>query len=100
MLSFFPRDVLDKIWDLIGSVSEGFPIYFFKQSPEARYAVPVYIYLMQREVSGPWNFGQFAEIFQRGEDNSSSGYLIHLQKAKELRKEEKSYALLPFYKIY
>ena len=28
MLSFFPRDVLNKIWDLIGSVSESFPIYF------------------------------------------------------------------------
>ena len=25
MLSFFPRDVLDGIWDLIRSVSEGFP---------------------------------------------------------------------------
>ena len=24
MLSFFPRDVLDEIWDLIESVSEGF----------------------------------------------------------------------------
>ena len=24
MLSFFPRDVFDGIWDLIGSVSEGF----------------------------------------------------------------------------
>ena len=24
MLSFFPRDVLDGIWDLIGSISEGF----------------------------------------------------------------------------
>ena len=28
MLSFFPRDVLDEIWDLIESVSEGFPTYF------------------------------------------------------------------------
>ena len=28
MLSFFPRDVLDEIWDLIGFVSEGFPTYF------------------------------------------------------------------------
>ena len=28
MLSFFPRDVLDKIWDLIESVSEGFPKLF------------------------------------------------------------------------
>ena len=25
MLSVFPRDVLDEIWDLIESVSEGFP---------------------------------------------------------------------------
>ena len=28
MLSFFPRDVLDEIWDLTGSVSEGFLTYF------------------------------------------------------------------------
>ena len=27
MLSFFPLDVLDEIWDLIESVSEGFPTY-------------------------------------------------------------------------
>ena len=27
MLSFFPRDVLGEILDLIESVSEGFPIY-------------------------------------------------------------------------
>ena len=29
MLSFFPRDVLDEIWDLIESVSEGFPTYTY-----------------------------------------------------------------------
>ena len=29
MLSVFPRDVLDEIWDLIESVSEGFPTYTF-----------------------------------------------------------------------
>ena len=75
-------------------------IWPFKQSPEVRYAVPVYKYLMQMEEIGPWNFGQFAEIFQRREDNFSSKYPIHLQKAKELLKEEKSYALLPFYKIF
>ena len=28
MLSFFARDVLFEIWDLIESVSEGYPIYF------------------------------------------------------------------------
>ena len=27
VLSFFPLDVLDEIWDLIGSVSEGFLTY-------------------------------------------------------------------------
>ena len=29
MLSFFPRDVLDEILNLIESVSEGFPPYSF-----------------------------------------------------------------------
>ena len=28
MLSFFPIDVLDEIWDVIKSVSEGFLTYF------------------------------------------------------------------------
>ena len=28
VLSFFPRDVLDEILNLIESVSEGFPTYF------------------------------------------------------------------------
>ena len=32
MLSFFPLDVLDEIWDLIESVSEGFPTYSVKAS--------------------------------------------------------------------
>ena len=32
MLSFFPRDVLDEIWDLIESVSEGFPSYSLNMS--------------------------------------------------------------------
>ena len=30
MLSFFPLDVLDEIWDVIESVSEGFLIYSFR----------------------------------------------------------------------
>ena len=30
MLSFFQLDVLDKIWDLIESISEGFLTYSFK----------------------------------------------------------------------
>ena len=32
VLSFFPRDVLDEILNLIGSVSEGFPSYSFMLS--------------------------------------------------------------------
>ena len=31
---FSPRDILDEIWDLIGSVSEGFPTYSFKLQTE------------------------------------------------------------------
>ena len=27
VLSFFPRDAVDEIWDLIESISEGFPAY-------------------------------------------------------------------------
>ena len=30
VLSFFPLDVFDGIWDLIESVSEGFLTYYFK----------------------------------------------------------------------
>ena len=32
VLSFFPLDVLDEIWDLIESVSEGFLTYFYEIS--------------------------------------------------------------------
>ena len=32
VLSFFPRDVLDEIWNLIESVSEDFPSYFYQYS--------------------------------------------------------------------
>ena len=32
VLSFFPLDVLDEIWDLVGSVSEGFLTYSFISS--------------------------------------------------------------------
>ena len=34
MLSFFSRDVLDEIWDLIESVSEGFLTYSYIWPPE------------------------------------------------------------------
>ena len=31
MVSFFPRDIFDEIWDLIETVSEGFRIYFRRE---------------------------------------------------------------------
>ena len=34
MLSFFPLDVLDEIWDVIESVSEGFLTYSFNYDVE------------------------------------------------------------------
>ena len=34
MLSFFPLDVLDEIWDLIESVSEGFLTYSYANSED------------------------------------------------------------------
>ena len=37
VLSFFPLDVLDEIWDLIESVSEGFLTYSWKTICRYRY---------------------------------------------------------------
>ena len=34
MLSFFPRDVFDEIWDLIGSASEGFLFLIILSKPK------------------------------------------------------------------
>ena len=37
LLSFFPLDVMDEMWDLIESVSEGFLTYFWIQLQLALY---------------------------------------------------------------
>ena len=39
VLSFFPLDVLDEIWDLIESVSEGFLTYSFLQEESGQNAL-------------------------------------------------------------
>ena len=48
MLSFFPRDVLDEIWDLNESVSEGFPSYpchgIGEQTGESRFVFKSWLY--------------------------------------------------------
>ena len=54
MLSVFPPDILDEIWDLIGSVSEGFPTFSFiltlltgsKSNRTARYFTMKYAILI------------------------------------------------------
>ena len=40
VLSFFPLDVLDGIWDLIESVSEGFLTYSWLANPKANVVIP------------------------------------------------------------
>ena len=40
MLSFLPRDVLDEIWDLIESVSEGFTYSCKYQSQQKGFEMP------------------------------------------------------------
>ena len=68
MLSFFPRDILDEIWDLIESVSEGFPSYFYCiifLSDDYNYAAKYE--LLSREVTftkTACTFHQFGLIFQ------------------------------------
>ena len=43
VLSFFPRDVLDEILNLIESVSEDFPSYFYQDKVETRNSAERYI---------------------------------------------------------
>ena len=43
MLSFFPRDVWDEIWDFVQAVSEGFPTYTSTYCFYLLVAVPLYI---------------------------------------------------------
>ena len=42
VLSFFPLDVLDGIWDLIESVSEGFLTYVYSCGTDVLGAVLIY----------------------------------------------------------
>ena len=45
VLSFFPQDVLDEIWDLIESVSEGFPTYLLLDfNPLGSYSRQSFVY--------------------------------------------------------
>ena len=43
MLSFFPRDVLDEIWDLVESVSEGLPTYSYRKMDTSFTVAPKYL---------------------------------------------------------
>ena len=52
--SFFPRDVLDEICDLIESVSDGFPTFFSPHIKSNLYFRNVYLYI--KNESYPCNF--------------------------------------------
>ena len=44
VLSFFPLDVLDEIWDLIESVSEGFLTYSFYDCPNGSLFISILLH--------------------------------------------------------
>ena len=48
VLSLFPLDVLDEIWDLIESVSEGFLTYSFRYQFDFKISRSGYIYLFSK----------------------------------------------------
>ena len=52
MLSFFPLDVLDEIWDLIVSVSEGFLTDFFLNSITVNVLHPLKLHAGRSCISG------------------------------------------------
>ena len=50
--ALFPRDVLDEIWDLIESVSEGFPTYYLVLSVAWSFGVHLVVFLLLRYIKG------------------------------------------------
>ena len=44
VLSLFPRDVLDEIWDLIKSVSDDFPTYFYQRNKDKLSVLMIKLY--------------------------------------------------------
>ena len=57
MLSFFPRDALDEIWELVGSVSEGFPSYSYRICAFLVRALPLAYYPKSFKVTLVIEFG-------------------------------------------
>ena len=70
MLSFFPRDVLDEILNLIESVSEGFPSYFCSEKKDYR--------VHRAELKGQLRRRGYSRKFLEGE----------LQKVDKLKRED------------
>ena len=54
VLSFFPLDVLDGIWDLIESVSEGFLTYFYTDYSDIgnfdRHGIQILAYIENKQI--------------------------------------------------
>ena len=68
MLSFFPLDVLDEIWDLIESVSEGFLIYSYEKR---------LIYCVIAEVAHV-NYSQERILISQSHDDEPSSTFVRL----------------------
>ena len=51
MLSFIPRDVLDEIWNLIESVSEGFPTYLIVRQEISNFDSSVVVHELELAVN-------------------------------------------------
>ena len=63
VLSFFPLDVLDEIWDLIESVSEGFLTYSWKNHP-SKFCAQCYIPGIPTRIVQHSNASQEAELLE------------------------------------
>ena len=74
-------------------------IWAFKQSPEVHNAVLVYKYLMQMEKMDLGTLDNLLGFFKE-EKIISAQVTLFICKQHKIMKEEKSYAFLPFYKIY
>ena len=63
MLSFFPRDVLDEIWDLTEPVSEGFPTYSSVKAVQMSTSNIIMFLIRDKDGWMTCNFMSFSTVF-------------------------------------
>ena len=82
MLYFFPRDVLDEIWNLIVSVSKGFPLYSFMKilfRNKAPDAINISNILNHKDVKGT-----IPPYLKKSESSSNFLFICHQLQRKSL----------------